>query len=595
MLGRILLLLFSLEFIWGIGHSGAVAASIERIYVLPMSHLDIGFTAPPSDVASKMAEMTDKVIYHAGKDPGYVWNFETFWQLDQWLAGNPGKDRQRQLVELVRSGRVGVGAAYVTPHSSMMSGWALDRLCEPAGLWSRQYGLQLECAVLNDVPGHPPDMPKFLARAGVKYLIMGINQSLTPRLAEKFCNRPFWWEAPSGERVLTWISSDNYTDAYMKMGFDPATARFFSGKRFKGQNEMAIMNQGISAMVAQYEGREYVHDAFLVQHAFDNWGMAPSVKLPKYARLWNQEGKGPKIIVSTLKEFFEHILATSKKPLPVYRGGFGGAWEQVKLGTPSSVRRLRAAEKLFVRAGLNASDPKVRQHIVLCGHTFGLGLGWPNLLTEDQTLRHNRQQADMVGLLPGKGVPWPVRGIPAGLDIKKDGQVVTNSLYLADGIGRKLVPLGREAWTALPPRQTKKGTWQFRHRIDRSKLAGSRKRIVWAWPIQKKVSELRPQVKTASGWMQLPDDLLDGKFHNGWFSAWATRLNGVEIAADIPLAFCISPEHFRNWIFALCLNQAHNVTFKGGKSRELTFQEAYPGEEPIFEFTIEVRPIGSLK
>ena len=109
MLGRKLLLLFSFVVIWGLGHPVAGAASIERIYDLPMSHLDIGFTAPPSDVAAKMVEMTDKVLDRAAKDTNYVWNFETFWQLDQWLARNPSADRRRQLVELVRSGRVGVG------------------------------------------------------------------------------------------------------------------------------------------------------------------------------------------------------------------------------------------------------------------------------------------------------------------------------------------------------------------------------------------------------------------------------------------------------------------------------------------------------
>jgi len=576
----------------------AYAETMKRIYVLPMSHLDIGFTAPPSIIAAKMVEMTEKVIDRAAEDPGYVWNFETFWQLDQWLAGKPDKKQYLQLVELVKSGRIGVGSAYVTPHSSMMSSWMLERLCEPAQLWAKRHDIQLDWAVLNDVPGHPPDLPRFLSRAGVKYLVLGINQTFTPKLADKYCNTPFWWEASTGERVLTWICAENYTGAYMRMWFDPPTARFFHREKLKDKTEaddVAIMREGIRRVLSGYEKRGYKHDAILVQHAFDNWGMEPSQNLPKYAKQWNASGQGPQIIISTPKDFFEHISATSKQSFPVYRGGFGGAWERVKLQAPTSVRRMRAAERIFQQSALAVEDPQVRQLVVLYGHTFGLGPGWPGLMTEKQVLQHNRDQAAMVRALPSGSMSWPIRGELAALDIAHDGKLKANGLYLADGIGmwqfvgKNLEPLVTDVWTAAQPRRTEDNTWQFRHRIDRRELTGGRKQVVWAWPIKTSASRIHPKVQTATGWMKLPEDWLDGQFHNGWFSAWATRLDGVEIEADIPLAFCISPEHYTHWIFALCLTQSFDSRFKGGPSRQLTFEEAYPGEKPVLEFTIEVR------
>jgi hypothetical protein len=182
------------------------------------------------------------------------------------------------------------------------------------------------------------------------------------------------------------------------------------------------------------------------------------------------------------------------------------------------------------------------------------------------------------------------------LSVDHDGRLQPNGLYLADGIdiwefvGRTLKPLSSDVWSPQPARRTKGGVWQFRHRIDRRGLL-ERAQVVWVWPIQRSAAQLRPRVQTASGWLQIPDDLLDGQFHNGWFSASATRLDGVEIEADIPLAFCISPGHFPNWVFALCLLQSSEAQFKGDHRRRLTFEEAYPGEEPVLELTIEVRPI----
>ncbi|MBU0618301.1 MAG: hypothetical protein KKI02_11325 [Planctomycetes bacterium] len=582
-----------------VGALGAPAAggtSIERIYVVPMSHLDIGFTDAPSAVAAGMVAAVNGAVRQAEENPAYVWNVETFWQLDQWLATDPSDDRQERLAELVRAGRLGVGAAYVTPHSAIMSEWALERLCEPAGNWARRQGLRLEWAVLNDVPGHPPDLPRYLARAGVKYLVLGVNQSFTPALPNKFCNTPFWWEAPSGERVLTWISADGYTDAFTQMGFDPDTARFFARERFPSDDPMAVMRQGIRDIVSRYAQRGYQHDAVLVLYAFDNWGTGPSAKLPRFARQWNGAGEGPQIVLATPEAFFRDLLAGCSEPLPTYRGGFGGAWDRVKLAVPTSVRRMRAGEDAFRQAGLTAADPGVRNFLALCGHTFGLGPGWPGLLTEEQMLQHNRDQADMVRALPGKAQPWPIRGEPTPLSVGNDGALKPNGLYLADGVdiwqfvGRTLTPLPSDAWSALPPRRTGNGMWQFRHRVDRRKLP-DRAQVVWAWPVKTPAGELRPRVRIASGWMQLPDELLDGQFHKGWFSAWATRLDGVEIEADVPLAFCVVPEHFPNWVFALCLTQSREASFKGGQTRRLTFEEAYPGEQDVLEYTIEVRPL----
>jgi len=573
-------------------------AGIERIYVVPMSHLDIGFTDTPAAVAAKMVAAVEDAVRQADQDPDFVWNIETFWQLEQWLATAPEAALEVKLVALVRGGRIGVGAAYVTPHSGLMSEWALARLCEPACMWARKSGLELSWAVLNDVPGFCCELPRYLAAAGVKYLVLGVNQAFTPPLPEKSCNQPFWWEAPTGERVLTWISCDGYTEAFTQMGFDPDTARFFCPEKFRGDDPVAITRQGVETVLEGYRKRRYPYRAIMVLSAFDNWGLGSAGRLPGSARRWNTLQGVPRIILSTPAAFFEYLLA-EKRDFPVYRGDFAGAWEQVKLGVPTSIRRMRAAEKLLAARDATAADPAVRLFLILCEHTFGLGPPWPGLLSEEQALQHNREQAEFVKRLPGSWEPWPVRGEQRQLDVDHDGQLRPNHLYLStDGVGLwqfvhgRLEPLEPQAWTALPPRRSADGTWQLRHRIDRRKLPESA-RVVWAWPLRSEARNLRPQVRSASGWMQLPDDRLTGELYNGWFSAQATRLDGVEIAADLPLAFCISPESYPRWVFALCLSQSRQAVFKEGSARVLEFEEAYPGEEPVLELTIEVRPAPS--
>ncbi|MBN1491584.1 MAG: hypothetical protein JXA69_16850, partial [Phycisphaerae bacterium] len=377
---------------------------------------------------------------------------------------------------------------------------------------------------------------------------------------------------------------------------DPGNARWFAREKFTA-DDMTVMRQGITDTLRRYAGRDYQYDAMMAFHAFDNWGSGASRKLPDAARQWNEAGEGPKIVIATPDAFFEHILADSSVTLPIYRGGFGGAWDRLKVATPATWQRMQAAEAAYRQANLTAADARVIALLTLYGHTFPLGAGWPGILTEDQTLRHNREQGEFVAALRVEGRPWPVRGEPAPLPAAGTGMPAANTLYRAKGVsiwqavGDNLEPVEPGAWTALPPRRTADDTWQLRHRIDRKALGTERTSIVWAWPIQTPAEQLRPRVRTATGWMQIPDELLDQQFHNGWLSPRATQFDGVEVAADVPLAFCVSPKAYPNWVFAQCLGQGFKATFNGGAQRTLTFEETYPYEPPIAEFTIEVRPL----
>ena len=145
------------------------------IYIAPMSHLDIGFTAPPSQVAEKMRRTIAQAIAFADADPNFVWTVETFWQLERWLEANPPEPQRQRLLQLLRSGRFELGAAYANPHSNAMSAFLLDWLFRLPRQWAGEHQIPMTTAILNDVPGHPIDLPHFLACHGIRYLVIGAN------------------------------------------------------------------------------------------------------------------------------------------------------------------------------------------------------------------------------------------------------------------------------------------------------------------------------------------------------------------------------------------------------------------------------------
>ena len=64
----------------------ATHTAIQTIYVMPSSHWDLGFIAPPEEVLPKLKPHIDEVIANAKRDPDFRWTIESVWQIREWLA-----------------------------------------------------------------------------------------------------------------------------------------------------------------------------------------------------------------------------------------------------------------------------------------------------------------------------------------------------------------------------------------------------------------------------------------------------------------------------------------------------------------------------
>src|SRR6516225_3674253 len=112
----ILLLLISA----GIGRSAAqVPAGIETIFIVPGSHLDVGFTDTPSRVREERIHSIENAVRAAERDPEFRWFEEGGWSLNAWLQ-QYGRDERRmaRVRTLFRTGQFGVGASWVNPHAA---------------------------------------------------------------------------------------------------------------------------------------------------------------------------------------------------------------------------------------------------------------------------------------------------------------------------------------------------------------------------------------------------------------------------------------------------------------------------------------------
>ena len=297
----------------GVWHTVTVEGRPERrwrVYVVPSSHTDIGYTDLQERVFRRHNENTLKALNACDTDPAFVWNLEVAAQADFLKAANARAFAQ--LMERVHAGRIGLPGLYLNMLTGLCDGEELIAAFRRSHELGRTYGFQVQAANLTDVPSAVGTLPMVLAGSGIRYFAEGVNQDRGPVFAhadKRMHQSPFWWEWFDGSRVLAWLSD----------GYAQASALGLT-------DNVDTLGRRLIPWLRSFDRPEYPGDAVFVYGAFsDNQPMDP-----KYARVaeeWNSTWEYPKILVSTEPAFFRYVEAKVGRKLPVFRGDPGTYWE----------------------------------------------------------------------------------------------------------------------------------------------------------------------------------------------------------------------------------------------------------------------------
>ncbi|MCH8123394.1 MAG: hypothetical protein IH853_09755 [Bacteroidetes bacterium] len=140
---------------------------VDTVFVLPGSHLDVGYTDTPSRVREVRVEVIEDAIRAAQQDPEFRWFEEGGWAFDAWLQ-RYGQDEQRLATvrQLLQSGQLGVGATWLHPHAAAVPeavGFLTLHLEELDSLFDYRPSV----AVLNDPPSYPEALADALVASGI--------------------------------------------------------------------------------------------------------------------------------------------------------------------------------------------------------------------------------------------------------------------------------------------------------------------------------------------------------------------------------------------------------------------------------------------
>jgi Glycosyl hydrolases family 38 N-terminal domain len=334
-----------------------------EISLVHHSHLDVGYTDPQEVVLRNHLQYLDSVLDLVDKtaswdeDAQFRWNIEVNWPLQVWLSERGTRDRQRML-EAVRAGRVGVGAMSLNLHTEACSIEELYEMARFAVDLRREHGLDITGAMQTDVPGAVPGLIEVLSDAGVRYLSLAHNyagRSVPYLIGGEVLERPFYWVAPSGKRVLVWYTDTLHGNAYMEgnilgLAESSSVAEAHLPNYLLGLAERPYPFDSGTWLpeAAQVKREPYPHDLLhlRVQGMYGD-NAPPSIAVPEVARDWNSRWAYPHLRVDLNEGFLRRAEERLGESLPSWQGDWADWWAD---GLGSAARMVSWARQAQANA-----------------------------------------------------------------------------------------------------------------------------------------------------------------------------------------------------------------------------------------------------
>lgn len=159
-------------------------AKIKRVHVVYKTHLDLGFTALAEDVLHQYrTEFIPRALDTAEKlnrdgCRKFIWTTGS-WLIQDYLTHMPADEVARMEAAVRRGDITWHGLAYTT-YSELMDDVLLRYNLSISRKLCERFGKHVVAAKQTDVPGHTIAMLPEMARAGIKYMHIGINGASRP-------------------------------------------------------------------------------------------------------------------------------------------------------------------------------------------------------------------------------------------------------------------------------------------------------------------------------------------------------------------------------------------------------------------------------
>ena len=283
------------------------------IRLIQHTHTDIGYTRSQTDILAEHLRYIDYALDYCDATDNYPenakfrWTCEASWPVDEYLKCRPESQIER-LLKRIKEGRIEVSGMYFN-FDEIPDERILAASLKAAGR-IKEKGIPLKLAMQDDVNGIGWCLNDYFSAMGVKYLNMGTHGHRALICFDK--PTMFWWESPSGKRMLT-FRAEHYMTGNTVLEMQTGDI-----DRFKNN----LMNYLIGLT-----NKGYPYDEMAIQHSgylTDN--SPPSTIASDLVKKWNDIFVWPKLSTSLAETFFSDMERDHGTEFPVIRGAWPDWW-----------------------------------------------------------------------------------------------------------------------------------------------------------------------------------------------------------------------------------------------------------------------------
>jgi hypothetical protein len=259
-----------------------------EVFVVPHTHLDIGFTDLPERVWAAAADDVNRVIDLCAETDGWPegsrfhWTIEGTALFENFAARYP-EERVKRLVDRIREGRIELSGMWANLLTELCGPEALLRAFYPSRRISERYGIRIDTVMINDVPGYTWSLPQILSQLGVRYANLhasGIRGNFVwdrPGAVP----RPFRWESPDGAHVVCWYTDSSFLEgAFLYRPFTDEP----------GPDLEKALYLGVTKPLRRARDAGSTREDIQLRRGGDNLGPARSAS--EWVRYWNARWPG---------------------------------------------------------------------------------------------------------------------------------------------------------------------------------------------------------------------------------------------------------------------------------------------------------------
>jgi hypothetical protein len=295
------------------------------------THTDIGYTRPQTEILAEHLRYIDYALDYCDNTDDYPenskfrWTCEAAWPVDEYLRSRPAAQIER-LKKRIAEGRIELAGMYFN-FDELPDEQILAASLQPIKHFNEN-GLPVKVAMQNDVNGIGWCLNDYFNDLGIRYLNMGTHghRALIPFDIPTL----FWWESPSGKRLLT-FRAEHYKTGNTVFKIHAGNFEIF-------ENELL-------SYLTNLEKKGYKFDLIAIQHSgFLTDNSPPSTSASEMIKQWNEKFVWPKLKTATVSKFFEEMEAKHSTDLPVIRGAWPDWWTDGFGASAREVATVRTAQ-----------------------------------------------------------------------------------------------------------------------------------------------------------------------------------------------------------------------------------------------------------